>query len=158
MNENERDADPADVAAAEELRAAAQKLAAIVSTFKATRGQDWGRLSRFPLVNGVDDLTSAHGPFALDAAQARCLKDVVEMFRELFSEAFDELRLCSTTYGLDLIVDMLAAADSVAAARRAEIRDAGSVGVEVRRYFARGRDEVVAPYRRRPKRKTGWVV
>ena len=158
MTEAKRDAVPADLAAEEELPAVAQKLAAIVGMLKTTRGEVWESLRRSPLVNGVEDLTSVHGPFALDADQARCVKDIVEMFSELFPEAYDELRLCSTTYGLDRILDMLATADIADAARRAARRDAASVGAEVRRYFARERDEGIAPYRRRPKRKTGWVV
>ena len=158
MTEATRDERPADLAAEKELPAAAERLAAIVGKFKATRGEDWECFRVSPLVNGVEDLTSAHGPFALDAAQARCLKDIVEMFSELFPEAYDELRLCSTAYGLDVIVDMLAAADMTPAERRAKRRDAASAGAEVRRYFAKARDEGIAPYRRRPKRKTGWVA
>ena len=158
MRDATRDGESAGIAEVEELRAAAQRLAAIVGTCKATRAHDWQRLCRSPLANAVDDLTSAYGPFALDADQARCVKEVVDLFRGVLPEAFEELRLCSAAYGLDVIVDMLAAADGALVARRKERRDAAKADVIVRRRFAHERDEVIKPYRRPSRRHTRWVV
>lgn len=151
-----RERTAAEIAAEEELPAAAQMLAAIVGTFKATREADWRQLCRSPLANGVDDLTSKHGPFALEPAQARYVRGLIERFGKLFPEAFDQLRLCALGHGIDVIVGMLATADNVSA--REEGGDEAGPGAPVRRYFADELQEVVRAYRPVVKWDRRWVV
>ena len=139
----------------EEERPVAVQLAAIFGSFAANREEDWRQLRLSPLSAGIEDLTSRHGPLALEPAQAQFLRETIATFRELYPNQFEQLRLCGFGHGLEVIVGKLATADLSGTARR---EDACARGAEVRRYFAEENQGTVRPYRPSIRRDTTWVV